>query len=260
MGMKMKFMHMKRLTAVLAAVMILFTSTALAQDLSTLTDDELLALWIDVGNEMVNRGMIGVQQADEPEDPDKRDLLGRMNDFFSLWSQNRQSDMQEYCASDWKASVENPKTALFGLLANRTPMSLETVNISGGPGDTVRTVTVHTYMDRNNGKPARQYRYEILMKKEDDGQWYIDPRCLDNSEPLETETPAPELTAVPEGDDPVLYYVPESGMYYHTDPNCKRVNEKYLPMKGMFRYSELNDEPFRNMEPCVICGAPPRQK
>ena len=56
----------------------------------------------------------------------------------------------------------------------------------------------------------------------------------------------------------VLYYFPEGGQYYHADPNCKAVNEKYLPLEGTFTYAELDDEPYRELQPCGICGAPSR--
>ena len=58
----------------------------------------------------------------------------------------------------------------------------------------------------------------------------------------------------------VLYYQPSGGEYYHLDQNCRLVNPKYLPLEGCFLYSELDDEPYRDLKPCEICGAPVREK
>lgn len=57
----------------------------------------------------------------------------------------------------------------------------------------------------------------------------------------------------------VLYYNPTGGAYYHLDRNCKRIAEKYLPLQGHFTYDELNDEEYRYLKPCAICGAPYRE-
>ena len=58
--------------------------------------------------------------------------------------------------------------------------------------------------------------------------------------------------------DTKLYYQPTGGEYYHLDQNCIRVHSSYLPLQGCFLYSELNDEPYRDLKPCEICGAPLR--
>ena len=52
--------------------------------------------------------------------------------------------------------------------------------------------------------------------------------------------------------------MPEGGEYYHLDENCRRVAEKYLPMKGIFTYWELNYDEYKDLKPCAICGAPSR--
>ena len=220
---------MKKLTALLAAVMMLFVSAAAAEDLSRPEGDA--------------------------------DLLDRVTGFFRQWAENRLDGMVAYCSADWKETVEDPRIALFTLLANRTPRTLETISISGGPEDPVRTVTVHSIIDRNNGLAPIEYRLNILMKLEADGLWYIDPRCLMTAEEVE-EIPEPEATEAPggTGDSTVLYYVPQGGEYYHADPNCPRVNEKFLPMEGQFLYSQVNDSPYSDLRPCMICGAPIRQK
>lgn len=76
----------------------------------------------------------------------------------------------------------------------------------------------------------------------------------------------PETEDVNEGSaeadtaDIVLYYQPTGGEYYHLNQNCPLVNPAFLPLQGNFLYSELNDEPYRELKRCEICGAPFRQE
>ena len=136
-------------------------------------------------------------------------------------------------------------------------------NISGTSNDTSRTVTVTALMDRNNGKDPVKYRMNIMMEKESDGLWYVDPKSLlsyedaDTPDPSITNTPAPtdEPVVYP---DTILYYNPGKGEYYHLDPNCKSVAEKYLPLQGHFKYSQINEEPYKKLKPHAVCGAPLR--
>ena len=51
---------------------------------------------------------------------------------------------------------------------------------------------------------------------------------------------------------------PGKGEYYHLDPNCKSVAEKYLPLQGHFKYSQINEEPYKKLKPHAVCGAPLR--
>ena len=60
--------------------------------------------------------------------------------------------------------------------------------------------------------------------------------------------------------DTVLYYHPDGGQYYHADQNCLSVHEKYLPLSGKFLYSELENEAYRDLLPCNVCGAPARRE
>lgn len=56
-------------------------------------------------------------------------------------------------------------------------------------------------------------------------------------------------------DDLDLYYNPKGGKYYHINKNCLSVKAKLLPLKGTFKYSELEDE-FSHLEACPHCKAP----
>ena len=158
--------------------------------------------------------------------------------------------------------MDNPKTALFGLLANRTPLDYTVEKISGTVDDTSRTVTVTSTIDRNNGKDPVKYRLGVLMVKED-GQWYVDPKSLKTYENAETPDPALEPTPTPTQEpaaspNTVLYYNPDGGSMYHADPNCKSVHAKYLPLKGHFTYAEVNDGKYAELYPCNVCAAPLR--
>ena len=188
----------------------------------------------------------------------------RLESFFRYWSANRQDEMLTLCAPSWQSSVDNPKTALFGLMANRTPLDYTVEKISGVSEDTSRTVTVTSTMDRNNGKEPVKYRLNVLMVREGD-QWYVDPQSLKSNEPVETEnpddaaTPSPSPTPAVNGGT-VLYYNPDGGTKYHLDPNCKSTHEKFLPFKGHFTYAEVNDEPYASLSPCNVCAAPLREQ
>ena len=195
-----------------------------------------------------------------PEPQTSSNVTDRLETFFYYWSANRQDDMLTLCSPSWQNKVENPKTALFGLMANRTPKDYAVESVSGTDYDTSRTVTITSLMDRNNGKDPVRYRMSIIMVNEGD-EWYVDPQSLqtyeaaDTPDPSVTETPGP--TPEPETSaDTVLYYNPSGGEYYHRDQNCKRINERYLPLQGHFTYAELSKEKYSKLKPCAICGAP----
>ena len=196
--------------------------------------------------------------ATETEDTSAADRLER---FFYYWRVNKQDEMLQLCSPSWASGEENAKAALFGLMANRTPLDYMVEKISGTEDDTSRKVTVASTMDRNNGKDAVKYRLTVLMVKEGN-EWYVDPSSLKSYEKVETVDPASEATATPTAPpvsgDTILYYNPNGGEKYHADERCKSVHEKYLPLKGTFRYSEVNDEKYKNLQPCNVCAAPLR--
>ncbi|MBR6442793.1 MAG: DUF4179 domain-containing protein [Clostridia bacterium] len=53
-----------------------------------------------------------------------------------------------------------------------------------------------------------------------------------------------------------LYYDPNGETKYHIDQNCPSVPEKNRPMEDYFFLSELDEEPYRDLERCNVCGAP----
>ena len=186
----------------------------------------------------------------------------RLESFFRFWSTNMVDEMLTLCLPSWQSEEDNPKAALFGLMANRTPVDYMVERVSGTVDDTSRTVTVVSTMDRNNGKDPVKYRLSVLMSKEGD-VWYVDPRSLKTYEAAETQDPAtlptPTPTLVPAAiPSTVLYYNPDGGTKYHLDQNCKSTHAKYLPMKGHFTYAEVNDPKYASLSPCNVCAAPLR--
>ena len=251
---------MKRLIAALAALAVLCASLSLAEDLSSLTDQELMTLYLRAAKELADRGLTGPEYgAADPE------MMECLEAFFRCWAGNRQDDMQPFCSKAWREKTENPRVELFGLLGNRTPKSYVVNTVYGEAEDTARTVSVTALIDRNNGKDPVEYLFRIVMRKEEDGIWYVDPESLTNSERLEetpTEAPSPEpAEETPEvTDSTVLYFVPEGGQYYHLDPECRTVHPKYQPVSGTFTFAELEDERYRDLAPCPVCGAPGKPK
>ena len=193
---------------------------------------------------------------------DDTSTTDRLEDFFRYWSANRQDEMLTLCAPSWQSGVDNPKTALFGLLANRTPLDYTVEKISGTVDDTSRTVTVTSTMDRNNGKEPVKYRLGVLMVRQGD-TWFVDPQSLKTYE--RDETPDPSITEAPTPTpEPVvnaatvLYYNADGGQKYHLDQNCKSIHAKYLPLKNHFTYGEIDKKEYSKLTPCNVCGAPLR--
>ena len=255
---------MRKFIAVLVAVAVLFSAFAFADDLSVLTDEELVALHQDVLDEMERRYIPAAPETDS----ELADITERVISFFAAWNRNDPDDMLALCDAGWKATVEDPRAELIGLTAGRTPLdaTVERVQEIAGEGPdglTYELVTLTTHLDRNDGLNADLYRIQFLVRKEEDGFWYVNPSGLSDCEAVEEDFPAegpsdPEGVAGTASADTVLYYQPDGGEYYHLDQNCLSVYQKYLPLQDSFRYSELNDEPYRNLKPCQVCGAPLR--
>ena len=194
---------MKRILAVLAAIMMLFTTAALAEGFSALTDDELVKLYREVQAEIANRwaaeqeektedyaepeiaaDAAGPENAADEEEPenagDEEDgaLIGRLMGFFSAWSANNYNDMVEFCSHGWGARQENVKASLFSILQNRKPLNVTAETVSGLPEDPVRLVNVIVIMDYNNKQAPRKIRMSVEMIREDDGEWYLNPESL----------------------------------------------------------------------------------
>ncbi|MBR5961998.1 MAG: hypothetical protein IKZ98_13525 [Clostridia bacterium] len=245
----------------LVMALVLFVSTALAEGLSYMTDEELLTLYQQVSDELAKRNLASSEE--EVSDPVTETLKMRLYEFMCLWSALDYPGMVKYCSSEWAAQQEDPARSLYTILKNRMPMACEFVSVSGSPSDTTRSVACNVEIDPQTGKDYKTYAYQISMVLEN-GLWYVQPSSLETDE-------IPEPTLVPEQapvsaetaggitGDTVLYYNPDGGSMYHLDPNCRRVNEKFIPLQGSFLYADVNDPQYQELEPCDVCGAPERQ-
>ena len=214
-----------------------------------------------VTGETVTAKPASPETTDTPE-PEDNYLLERLYTFFKYWSGNRQDEMLGLCAPSWQNKQENPRTALFTILANRKPIDMSMESITGTSADLSRKVILVTTLDRNNLKPAEKYRMTILMVKENN-DWYIMPESLatfdsvDTPDPNVTPTVSPTPTAAIYSNT-VLYFNPNGGEYYHFDPYCINVKKSLTPLAGQFYYSQVDDPPYDKLKPCNVCGAPLR--
>lgn len=195
-----------------------------------------------------------------PEDA-AEDAVEQLMSFFYFWSINSNEGMLSLTAPSWRNSVEDPASALFVLLLNRTPQDdYEVTSIT--PGDAMRTATVKVTIDKNDGRATMdRYAFKVIMKKED-GVWYVDPQSLaSNEKETATQTVAsanttptqpPLYTGTP---TTILYYNAKGGELYHLDPDCRSVGAKYKPM-SQFMFTELDQAPYKELRPCNQCGAP----
>ena len=192
-------------------------------------------------------------------------LSEQLQSFFYFWHVNNDENMLALTAPSWRAQQEKPLEALYQIRANRTPLdNCNIVGINGSEADTMRTAKVEVSISKNiiNREP-QLYAFDVIMLKEDD-VWYVDPRSLTSNETVQTtkaqtnEMPTqPVLNTGTPG--MILYYNPDGGSYYHADPNCYKIDKKYLPLKGQFLYSQLNDAPYSELKNCTGCGAPLRK-
>ncbi len=185
-----------------------------------------------------------------------------LESFFYYWSINNDEGMLTLCAPSWKATVDDPKSALFELRSNRIPKDDYLVTVSGSPDDAMRTATVKVTIDKQNNRATLdRYSFDIMMLKED-GVWYVHPGSLKSYEAeVSTATPATENTTPTQPPlytgtpTTILYYNPDGGSRYHLDPDCIDVNAKYKPM-AQFYFSELDQSPYNALTACNTCGAP----
>ena len=187
----------------------------------------------------------------------------QLESFFYFWSVNGIDNLVNLTPPSWQSSVQEPKTALFAILVNRTPIDYTITNITGTEADTSRTATVRATISNNNGRNPEVYLYTVVLSKEN-GIWYVDPRSLQSNE-RETSTPATGGNTTPT-QPPVntsypgmtCYYNPEGGKYYHIDPECSSAAASNLPFKGSFDWSQVDQDPYSKLQACATCGAPMR--
>ena len=183
---------MKKIILLILA-MVLLVSTALAEDLSSLTDEELKALYDRVACEMAGRDLF----SKVPDDPDS-ELKNRLYEFMSLWYEQDIAGMVYYSTSDWQAKQDNPQASMYSILKNRRPQYYELLSVSGDPDAAVRYAECNVNIDWNTGKIPETYNMLITMVLEEDGLWHVEPTSLETDK-IPEPTLVPELTPVPEG-------------------------------------------------------------
>lgn len=203
--------------------------------------------------------------AEPTEDPaiSEGEARKQLESFFYFWSVNGIDNLVNLTAPSWQSSVNEPKTALFAILVNRTPIDYTITNITGTEADTSRTATVRATINNNNGRDPEVYLYTVVMSKEN-GIWYVDPRSLQSNE-RETSTPVAGGNTTPT-QPPVntsypgmtCYYNPDGGKYYHIVPDCSSAAASNLPFKGSFDWSQIDQAPYSSLKACDTCGAPRR--
>ena len=133
------------------------------------------------------------------------EITDRLTAFLQYWNMGSLDDMLNLCASGWKDKAEEPRMELFRILANRTPQSYELAEISGTAEDAAVTASVKLLMDRNNGTAPRMYLFRVILEKESDGNWYVNPDSLLACDAAEDGFPA-EPTPEPSTMSPVEEY------------------------------------------------------
>lgn len=181
--------------------------------------------------------------------------------FMNSWMSLDYNAMLACCVPSWVNAQENPQHAIFKIRGTSIPESFDITDASGTDADDSRTLTMIASINKGVGKGAQQYRYEVLMLRVN-GVWYVDPASLSSATEVKAEvTPAPVITLMPTYTPDLnkrLYYNPDGGSYYHASDVCTKVDQKYLPLKGTFLYSQLNDPAYKDLKPCDKCNPPGR--
>lgn len=194
-----------------------------------------------------------------------------LENFMEKWRKGIIADMVEYTARSWRDPLgeTGAKNQLFWKFQQKPLVDWRQISSPTGTEEsTARTITVQADVKYGSNDETRTYEYDAIVLYEN-GEWLVDPDSLSSGvlvqpatptpDPNATPTPSPEPTPTPTiNPKTVLYYNTDGGSYYHADKNCPRVSDKFLPLKGSFKYSELNDTKYKKLEPCDRCGAPAR--
>ena len=216
-------------------------------------EEEGLGAWDDVQSVQVS--------APTPTPDTASATLENLSSFFYFWSVNNIENMLNYCAPSWVKNQAEPKVALFQVLSNRIAKSYTLGTPSGTDNDISRTVAVTATVDKQNGDSYSIFVFNVIMLKEND-TWYVDPRSLQSHEEVEATTFSAVITQppTPQPAEPslTLYYNPDGGSYYHADPNCEAVAEKYRPLSGTFTFGQIKEPAYADLKTCQRCAAPMR--
>ena len=138
----------------------------------------------------------------ETETIDDVIVRGQLDAFFDGWKNSDYDRMLEGCSPEWKKKQEDAKRSLFALLANRTALEMTIEQITEDGTGTERRATVVALMDRHNGKDPTLYRLSVLVTKDPDGNWYVDPESLKSLEADEKTAAETENDSTTEAETP----------------------------------------------------------
>ena len=190
-----------------------------------------------------------------------------LENFMEKWRKGIIADMVEFTAPSWQKSEESPSRQLFWKFGQKPLIDWRQMSApTGTDASTARTITVEA--DVSYGGETRTYQYDAVVLFENEA-WYVDPNSLSSGtlktaspptpDPNATPTPSPEPTPTPTINPKLtLYYNEDGGSYYHADDECPKVSSEYLPLKGKFTYSQLNDSKYKDLKPCDRCNPPAR--
>lgn len=229
--------------------------------------------------------IVDMAQAQETEQPVGSSINNsssmaqqKLEQFMSAWGSKDYASMVTYSAPNWVDQFEDQReaeTSIFHLTAIRTPLDYQVIDVSGSDSDQTRTITMQASISKNDGREPQKYNFQILMIRANN-EWYVDPNSISSSQvvqqagavqtgqegqtqltlPQATETPQSKVSAV--RSDTVLFYNQDGGQYYHLDPNCESIAERYKPLTAMFYFRDVSNDTFKNLIPCPVCKAPAR--
>ena len=198
----------------------------------------------------------------------------KLEQFMSAWGSKDYAAMVSYSAPNWVNQHENQQeaeTAVFHLSAIRTPLDYQILDVSGNDSDQTRTITMQATISKNDGRDPLKYNFQILMIRANN-EWYVDPNSISSSQVVQqasaqntvqpllnnTADSVQQQTSTGVRSDTILYYNQDGGEFYHIDPNCSSISEKYRPLTAMFYYRDVSNDTFKNLKTCPVCDAPAR--
>lgn len=254
------------------------------QDFQATFSDDTTASIMDM-----NESQAAAQTEEETVVPGTASLAQqKLEQFMAAWGVKDYASMVFYSAPNWTNQFETQRdaeTSIFHLSAIRTPVSYQIMDVSGSDTDQTRTITMQARISKNDGKEPELYNFQILMIRANN-EWYVDPNSISSSQIVQNQelaaqtgteqlvdtattqvqaentaqtAPAvPQLTTNTVSADTLLYYNQDGGEYYHIDPNCSSLGDKYKPLTATFYFRDVSNDTFKNLKTCPHCNAPKR--
>ena len=119
--------------------------------------------------------------------------------YIYSWAGGDVNGMLTYSTSEWKRNTEDPKAYLSGMLENGLPKGIRIDSISGTSADSERTAVCTVQTDRDG---TEEYaKYNLIIKREKRGVYYIDSGSLGSREPAEKD---PEAEMISLSDESII--------------------------------------------------------